>query len=494
MRQNTETQPPLELITSLCIELESAGIIYCHWKSNAFLDRSASGENDLDLLIDRSCRQDFTAILLRMGFKQFFDYPEWQMPGVLDFYGYDCQSQKFVHVHAHYQLVFGHDATKNYHIPIERAFLESVVQDDLFKVPAHEFELILLVIRLMIKHSTWDVIMLGNGILSTTERNELIYLQARVSQSKLNEILETILPYVDNALFAQCVQALNPKSSLIFRIQVGETLRCRLKAHARRPKLADVLVKIWRRLENGVQRRVFGYSPKKRMANGGLLVAIVGGDGSGKTTAVTSLYESFSEEFEIMKVHMGKPSWSKTTIIVRSILKVGRSLHLYPFTKVGSEPTLYTASPVFPGYPWLIREVCEARDRYLTYSQVRRFATNGGLVICDRFPLPEIKIMDGPQVERVTRNFGENFLIRILTRLEKSYYEQIMTPDLLIVLKANPEISVERKTDESPASVWARSSEIWNLDWSTSSAHVIDASRPKPDVLSDLKALVWSNL
>jgi hypothetical protein len=41
-----------------------------------------------------------------------------QLPGVLDYYGYDWEAQRFVHVHAHYQLILGHGATKNYHIPI----------------------------------------------------------------------------------------------------------------------------------------------------------------------------------------------------------------------------------------------------------------------------------------------------------------------------------------------------------------------------------------
>ncbi len=46
-------QPALDLIRRLCVTLEKEGINYCHWKSNAALDRSANGENDLDLLVHR---------------------------------------------------------------------------------------------------------------------------------------------------------------------------------------------------------------------------------------------------------------------------------------------------------------------------------------------------------------------------------------------------------------------------------------------------------
>ncbi len=44
----------LNLIFDLCQALAEEGISYCHWKSNNALDRSASGDNDLDLLVSRT--------------------------------------------------------------------------------------------------------------------------------------------------------------------------------------------------------------------------------------------------------------------------------------------------------------------------------------------------------------------------------------------------------------------------------------------------------
>jgi thymidylate kinase len=102
--------------------------------------------------------------------------------------------------------------------------------------------------------------------------------------------------------------------------------------------------------------------------------------------------------------------------------------------------------------------------------------------------------MDGPQVERVTSGIKTNKVIKLLARLEEKYYKQIMLPDLLITLRADPEISVQRKTDETADSVRSRAGEVWNIDWSKTPAHIIDASKPKAEVLSDLKALIWSSL
>ncbi|MGI0013972.1 MAG: hypothetical protein ACREBU_11105, partial [Nitrososphaera sp.] len=149
-------RPALNLIFNVCQALAEGDITYCHWKSNNALDRSASGDNDLDLLVSRTDEPRFTEVLSRLGFKHATAPAEKDMPGVLNYYGYDAEADKLIHVHAHYQLIVGHDMTKNYRLPIERPYLESAVQGDLFKVPAPEFEFIVFVIRMILKHSTWD--------------------------------------------------------------------------------------------------------------------------------------------------------------------------------------------------------------------------------------------------------------------------------------------------------------------------------------------------
>jgi thymidylate kinase len=235
---------------------------------------------------------------------------------------------------------------------------------------------------------------------------------------------------------------------------------------------------------------VFGIAPKNRFANGGLLVAIVGGDGAGKTTVVDGLSHWFSGKFEVKKLHMGKPAWSWTTIVLRGILKVGTVLHLYPF-----EGDVYEQASQPHGIPWFIRTVCAARDRYLTYLQARRLSSNGTLVLCDRYSLMGFMNMDGPLCETALANLQKKSkLLKFLTEKEKFYYQQIQLSDLLIVLKLDPEIAVQRKTEETEASVRARSSEVWGLDWEKVSGFSVDASRSREEALSQVKALVWEHL
>jgi thymidylate kinase len=499
-------QPALNLITKFCQALADEEITYCHWKSNNALDRSGSGDNDLDLLVSRADISRFTEIVYRFGFKQAKAPVDKQMNSVLNYYGYDEESDKWVHVHAHYQLIMGHDMTKNFRLAIEEPYLESATWDGLFKVPAAEFEFIVFVIRMVLKHSTWDAIITREGKLKASERKELTDLQHDINQNRVHELLKSHLPYISADLFNDCVKALQPGSSIWTRVKAAQQLQTSLQANSLYSPPIDTFLKVWRRAELIVRRRVFKTTSKYSLEAGGAMIAILGGDGAGKSTAVDALYAWLSKKFETTRVHMGKPAWSWTTIAVRSILKVGQLIRFYPLEATFDE-TIRQKSFISSGYPYLIREVCRARDRYWTYIKARRFAARGGLVLLDRFPLPQVQIMDGLQAERFVRELragpqAKQFLAphlrsrltKFLIKLEEKYYRQVVLPELLVVLRVDPKIAVQRKTDENPTSVQIRSSEIWNLNWEHTNAYTIDASKSKMDVLTELKSLIWSKL
>jgi thymidylate kinase len=484
----------LDIVRDLCSELAKYEINYCHWKSNVAINRSASGENDLDLLVSRSNEQNFTEILLRLGYKQALVCSEHRIPGILDYYGHDQKTGHLVHVHVHYQLVLGHDATKNYHIPIEEPYLASSTQLGLFKIPSAEFELIVLVIRLMLKHASWDTLLLLQGKLSFAEKNELDYLMKRISQTTMNGILNQHLPNINPNLFEACLLNLTSSSSVLERSRLGQKLINSLTPYARRPQIIDSILKLWRRVSWPINTKIFRKVDGKQIINGGLLIAVVGGDGAGKTTIVNEIYNWFSSDFKVHRFHMGKPNWSLLTYLVRGVIKIGRSFGFYPFMKAEIVYTNDINLLVFPGYPWLIREICTARDRYLTYKKARRLATNGDLVILDRFPLPQIKFMDGPQVERMTINETKNRFIKYLIYKEESYYKKMKLPDMIVLLLTDPEIAARRKTDEKEEEVRARSTEIWEIDWNQTPVCVINANLTKMEVLSKVKKLIWSRL
>lgn len=485
---------PLALVRRLCRALDTEDISYCHWKSTEALDRSACGDNDLDLLVARRDTQRFIELLHRLGFKQALLPPRRELPAVAHYYGLDGESGRLVHVHAQYQLIVGDDTTKNCRLPIEEPYLDSAVRGPLFRIPSAEFELTVLVIRMMLKHATWDAIACGRGRLSPSERRELADLAGRAEPGELTRIINAHLPFVGERLWRQCRRALDPGHSAPARVVAARRLTRALSGHLRRPARLDTVLRVWRRIVWGTRRHVLRRRTRKRLAGGGVVIAIVGGDGAGKSSIVGALSAWLAPTFAVRRIHLGKPPKSATTLALKGAIAVARRFGMFDNTRRPPWIQESEGGNRFPGHAWLIWHVLTARDRVRAYRRARRFASGGGIVISDRYPLARLRFMDGRRTAGVDTSPGASRLARALTAYERRCYEHIREPDVLIVLRLEPETAVARRSDEDPDFVRPRSREVWQADWTSSRAHVIDASLPLPDVLAAVKAIVWSQL
>ena len=482
----------LPLVADLCGALDQECVSYCHWKSNAALAQAVRGETDLDFLVARGDAQRFSVISRRLGFKETRPARRSaEVPGVVHYWGYDSQSDRFVHVHAHFQLVLGDDTTKNYHLPIERAFLASARRSGLVPIPAPELELAVFVIRMILKHWTWDALLMGRGRLPPSASFELDYLRSAVGRTGLGDIVGASLECLDRELIDICLESLQGRPSIWARARLAQRVHRALRAHARRRYIPDVCLKALRRVVGFMRRRIGGRPRRGRLANGGAIIALVGGDGAGKSSAIHELHAWLSRVVDTKRFHLGKPPRSWTMAAFLAALKLTRWVHgAIRFTAVPPStglPTI-TASPVV-----LLRAVFLARARYRAYGQARRFASNGGIVLCDRYPLPTIQSMDGPWAARF-RAMPQKRWLRHLSRLELRYYRHILAPDLLVVLRVDPETAQRRKDGEPPEMVRTRCREIWEKDWTGSGAHVVDAGRPQPEVIAYLKQWIWREL
>jgi thymidylate kinase len=491
----------LELIAVLCKSLDDEGVRYCHWKSNEAITLSATGENDLDLLVSRSDADRFEGILRRLGFKDARQ-PRWKrLPGVYHSYGIDAHTGAFVHIHAHYQLVIGDDMTKNIHLPVEAAYLASARQDRVFMIPSPEFELAVFLIRMTVKHCTWDAFVTFQGSLSRSERRELHDLLEQVELADVWAVTDLHFPFIPRELWERCLRSVSPGSSRWFQFRTASSLQRTLAGWSRRPPALDTWVRMWRRFRTVLRRKIFRRGPvTNQLSSGGSLIAIVGGDGAGKSTAVEALARWLSSEnIESQTVHMGKPRWSPLTAIVKSMLKLVAATKRSPTSSAKALRSSLAAADegkmTLRNRARLGWEALTARDRYRTYRRARRLASNGSLVICDRYPLPQVSLMDGPVTARMKDPSRWGRWARSMAGLERSYYDRIASPDMLFVLRLDPETAVQRKRGIEPeSSVRPRSEEIWGMDWRDSPAVVIDAAAPKEQVLSKIRSVIWSRL
>ena len=227
--------------------------------------------------------------------------------------------------------------------------------------------------------------------------------------------------------------------------------------------------RLWRRIRPRGQQ----------LASGGSVVALLGGDGSGKSTCADALQAWLDSSIATIHVHLGRPTRSLATIVVGGLLRVLRNIN---------------ASSRLTTHLELLRHGCTARDRYALYRRAHRFATSGGIAICERYPLPESWALSGPSEVQGQALAAQSRLATTLRKWERRFYERMAAPDLVFLLQLDPETAVSRKPTEPADYVRKRAQVTAETDWSKSGARIVDAAQPLPQVIATLKSELWSTL
>lgn len=473
----------LALIDALADRLADAGVRYCHWKSNESIARSLTGENDLDLLVDPEDAATFHATLSALGFVRVRPPGRRMVPGIEDHLGLDRPTGRVVHVQPHFQLRVGDDMTKSFRLPVARVFLEGRSGGP-FPLPRPEIEYLVFLIRMTIKHCPLEALVARKGRLTPGERRELTWLEERIEPGVVATMRGELFPQVPAELWDALRRAIRHDAGLAERAMTGRRLLRALRSLSVRPLAADAALKQWRR---AVTALTSDERSGKRLAAGGLLVAVVGGDGSGKSTLVEGLTRTFAPVIRVRRIHLGKPPRGLLNRILTRPLRVLRARGAFRSTRLPAwVPHDTHPGLVFSLWHWLI-----ARDRHRLHGKARRWAARGELVISDRFPLPWVTSMDGPRLSGLPE---AGWLSRVLAAAEASLYERMSAPDALLVLRLPPAIAVDRRRDQDAAFVDRRAREIWEVDWDAHGAVVLDASKPQDDVLADALTVVWELL
>jgi hypothetical protein len=468
------------LLDRLATTLLERGIGYCQWKGHWSGHRWASGRGDVDLLVDRESMVQFRSALDHLGFKPATPSGERQIHGIESYLGHDPAVRRLLHLHVHFRLLVGDYWRTIYRLPIERVMLDAAIPGSPFKVPAPAFQYLVFVLRMVLRQRGRPIFP-PRALWLRGIQGQLDYLDGRCQREEIASILEQHLLSVDLRLFDRCRDSLRLEADPVERAAVRRELHRRLKAHSRRPSLPALIVATGEKVLPAPARKLL-IPGNLCLKGGGTVVALVGGDGAGKSACARALTPWLSAQFPTLWAHLGRPSRSLLTLGVGGLLKAERALYR----------RLQRAEPAGSTIE-LLRHLCTARDRYRLYQKVSRFAAAGGIAVCERYPIPQNRLLCGPCIPELVGP-APGGMARLLRDREAAYYDAMLPPDALFVLRLHPELAVLRKTEEPADYVRARGQVVWDTDWSQSKAQVIDVSRSFPEVLGELKSRLWSVL
>jgi len=232
--------------------------------------------------------------------------------------------------------------------------------------------------------------------------------------------------------------------------------------------------------------RIVWPMPRKTLPNKGMFFAVVGADGSGKSTIVEDLEAWFSWKLDVKKLYFGIPKrrWLK---VLDKIVRGCKALcHFFPSRTFAR--TVATLSDLISAQRW----VWIARKRFEQYCQGLTFSMKGGIVVADRYPLPSFwsmeEPMDGPRIRKEMGKTGEK-----LACLEEKYYSKIDLPDMIFILQADVEELRKRKVDLDFSNHKRKAAAVNAVN---GQEHIlpIDANRPYDDVLLEIKRKIWEVL
>ena len=486
------------LVERLLETLGSKGVVYCHWKSNADLKEALAKGEELDLLVERKDAQLFESAVAALGFKRVVDLLHGRFASVFHFYGLDDNTCELVHLHVYYRMTTGESLLKNYSFPLEELFLRHSRLVEGVRLPPPAAELMLFVIRAMLKHaSPVEYLLLRRRNRSGYEalRAELEYLLADDAAARCAELLAEWLPAVDRNLFYKCLEAIRKDAPFVRRFWLALRLRGQLEAYKRSSSASALLQLVLLLLRQALWR--WQGRRSKQPASGGCVIAFVGPEATGKSTLVKETAGWLGKTFDVTSAHLGKPPSTWLTFLPNMALSVARKA--VPFLR----PRL--AESGAPGQPnrrasllYSLRAVILAWDRRALALRLRRKAVNGRIVICDRYPSAILGAMDSARLKTPVERGRWRGLLGYLAKGENQLYRQIPPPDAVIQLTVPVEVAVqrnqERRQKDAAAFVVHRHTAVMVPTFPTAKTVELNSNQPRSQTINSARQIIWDAL
>lgn len=460
-----------DVATEFFQALSRDGIEVLQFKSSRTLDYAFAGLEDFDLLIDPKRFETVRAIAEEIGFRERRTSSAFHPAAVTDLLAWDPSVARLHHLSLHRELVFGEKPLKRHALPWRTVCrLPMQTHRPGLNVLIPPAELALLVARITLRSSV------PLRVWSTRRRSVPIEDGMRCDFRALDDV-------VTPEAFLDAARLLFPGA---------EERLARIREHINAP-YSDVLAsRAWmederRGLLSDIRRLATRSAPsarasmllharsrRERHLGSGLVVAVVGADGAGKSTTVEAVCEKLGMKLSVRSLYLGLPRSSalagRIGSVARALRRAGRSR----FAEQAEQ----------------VRACVFALIRAHKVREARRARRRGITTLTDRYPLIEFQTvippMDGPRLGSRTA----------LGRLEARIYRRIpQDPDIIIALDAPDSVLLARKpADEPAATVAAKADAVRYLSVTRPQVVRVDATLPADEVANAITNRVWSRL
>ncbi|HEX7782398.1 MAG TPA: nucleoside triphosphate hydrolase [Sphingobium sp.] len=228
------------------------------------------------------------------------------------------------------------------------------------------------------------------------------------------------------------------------------------------------------------------------MAQAGLapLIAVVGCDGSGKSTLSADLLAWLRQSREVDTVYLGLRSGVMGNRI-KSWPLIGRAFERQLSKKAGQarnkDGKIPGAATAFVIYMFSVK-------RMRAFRRMLALRKRGVTIVTDRYPQVEVPgFYDGPGLSAAR---AEGWLVSRLARRERAMYETMIShvPDLVIRLNVDVDTAFARKPDHKRASLEAKVAVTPYLKFNGAKIVDLCSTDPYPTVLEQAKAAVTDAL
>ena len=478
----------LEAAARLFASLNDEKVRYCHWKSNEHLLEGLAGLTDLDVLFCPDDREKTEWILQREGYLRVHSQYGSRYPGVEDWLTCDRKTGRMIHIHLHYRMITGHRGMKEYTFPWSEQALETRVPDPQYGVYVIDpnLEIIVLLSRIGLKATAPRLIRarMGKFRLSEGDQREIAWLTARCDRTRVRRLLSGSFgkqaDRMEELIFAEKRDAnwflrLHACTASVFRnSRRFSAAGCAL----RRAWYAFALK--FRLFSNKYLKTTF-FTRKNLGEGAGVLVAFLGQDGAGKSTVTAEVSKWLRWKLDVRKYYMGSgdhySSWQKK---LRKIIGKGG-----PGRAINNMLTVSDLNRL-------------ARHCVRLTHAAAKYAAKGGIAIFDRYPQTQFEgLNDGPKIHE--RSAGKKLpgplkgYIRRKGDQEIRHYEEAtrVAPDLVIKMILPPEVSIQRKPQESLENVTRKHEIIQRLAFPDSEVLTVDATMDYEAELALIHNAIW---